>query len=248
MHCKCQIASDLHVDINNWNNIIPFFKNKNSEADILLLAGDTCQDNYSKRKLFFNKHILPNYKHVIEVSGNHDFYGSHWNTNHNYNFTENNYHHLDNGVIKIEGVNFVGSTLWSDVLLNQSRNIEKYINDYHYINGFGVKISRTEFKKNTEFIFNQLENKNNLNIVITHHLPFDNLTSSEYVQSELSSAYSSNVQDAVFGRDINAKYWIHGHSHNFCEKQIYGCNFLRNPYGYEKNGENSDFKTHIITI
>ena len=70
---KIQIASDLHLefpenrDFLEKNPIIP-------KAKILLLAGDIVSDNKRDKAEFFFKKWQNDFKLIVEVPGNHEYY------------------------------------------------------------------------------------------------------------------------------------------------------------------------------
>jgi len=250
---RIQILSDLHIDVNyryvkesNKYNIYKLFENK-ADADVLILAGDTCQLTFNKKNNFLLNYVLPNYDCVIEIPGNHDYYGLDWNFENDLNYDFENYHYLDNRVFIYNGVKFIGTTLWSDIPINKSALITNSINDYNYIKGFTTDISTKEFKKNKKFIFDNLTDEYT-NIVISHHLPFTNLIGNEYVNNRVNSAYASNVIPPMCKDKINVKYWIHGHSHNIMQKEINECIFIRNPFGYITHTENKNVDIKIIKV
>ena len=241
---KIQITSDAHIDINLWTHqLIDVFANKHN-AQILIIAGDLCEIGYKKKDMFFNKFIKPNFEHIIIIPGNHDYYGTIWRDDHNLNNSIGNVHLLDNRSITIEGVNFIGSTLWTKPLKKQTTAILNTINDYYKIIDFNISRSTNEFLKNKSFIKYELEKSKLPNIVITHHLPSEILLNGFYVDSDISSVYASNIDL----ESINATHWIHGHSHNSFEKKIKDCMFIRNPFGYSKCGQADNYKTKIINI
>ena len=66
---KIQVLSDLHVDFGVYK-----FNNK-CNADVLVLAGD-CSNGGLIKSSFEKQSLFSMYKHVIMISGNHEYYNS----------------------------------------------------------------------------------------------------------------------------------------------------------------------------
>jgi len=244
---KCSIASDYHIDINPWETVTYHLQNK-EKSDVLILAGDTCQDNYKKRQMFFERMIYPYYDMILEVPGNHSHYNGDFNdVEYGCNKINNCHYMLNNGIKEIDGINFIGSTLWSNIPPSAEMDVGMGLNDYHVIKNFTTKKSTSEYLKAKEFLTHAMfMNKNN--VVITHHLPFMSLIEDKYKRSNLNNAYASNFQNQYEENIINAKYWIHGHTHSSFEAEMYGCKFIRNPFGYYHHGEAAGFEIRIIDV
>ncbi len=244
---RCSIISDSHIDINEWGSVSKFLKNK-EKSDVLILAGDTCQDNYKKRQMFFERMIYPYYDIILEVPGNHSYYnGDFANVEYGCKKINDGHFMLNNGVKEIDGVKFIGSTLWSHIPAFAEMAVGQSLNDYHIIKNFNIGTSNYEYNLARQFILNEMETGKN-NIVITHHAPFMNLIDERYKGSKINNAYATNLFNITEEPKINAKFWCHGHSHNYMEKEQFGCTFLRNPFGYHHHGEAEGFKIRTIDV
>lgn len=104
---KALIISDLHLEHGE-----PFVVKKIDGVEYLILAGDI---GSFKSHLPFIKDACTKYK-VIYILGNHEFYG--------YSLKEvrdfwksvqlENFYFLDNSSVVIDGIRFIGTTLWTD--------------------------------------------------------------------------------------------------------------------------------------
>lgn len=126
---KIAIASDLHLEFGDIN-----IQNTDS-ADVLILSGDICvaadigrpdphnflDDARSNRIVDFFKRCSFQFPHVIYVLGNHEHYhGDFANT---YNKIKSmlesnmlsNVYVLEREIKEIDGVTFIGGTLWTDM-------------------------------------------------------------------------------------------------------------------------------------
>jgi Icc-related predicted phosphoesterase len=124
---KIAICSDLHLEFGDL-----FFKNTDN-ADVLILSGDICKasevkqyDVYeimegskSSRLHDFFKRCTFQFPHVIYVMGNHEHYDGDFKTT--VTKLKTNLSHLKNLYIldkemkEIDGVKFLGGTMWTDM-------------------------------------------------------------------------------------------------------------------------------------
>lgn len=161
---KIQIVSDLHLEFEDV--IIP----NNTNADVLILSGDICiaQDLHdhpafginplvplgSRQQVaircreFFSR-VSSNFKHVIYVMGNHEHYHGKIDRSYEYLTAElapfGNIHLLDNHLVEIEGVHFVGGTIWTDMNKGDSLTLyhmSQMMNDFKVIRIAGNNYSR----------------------------------------------------------------------------------------------------------
>lgn len=252
-----QIISDLHLDFkDNYKWVL---KNVNPVSDILLVAGDTCEYKTSKKEeyhdVFFNK-----WEKVIEVPGNHDYYGWHsklanisqcfetYQSAHDIKgFSIINY--VNNDIVELkDDIVIICSTLWSKISPEQYLIIKNGMNDYSEIVSFTIDKCNCTHKMSVGFLDRTLkEYKNKKCIILTHHLPLTNLISDRFFNSVLNEAYASDLTRFLYQHE-NIKYWIHGHSHDFLEVQYGETIFFRNPVGYVKYNEQETYKDRVISL
>lgn len=71
------------------------------------------------------------------------------------------------------------------------------------------------FQKSIQFIKNVCETHTDKTIVvITHHAPSSQSLDREYLNSETSPSFASNLEDFILDHS-NIKLWCHGHIHSF---------------------------------
>ena len=233
-----RILSDLHLEFHNFKllikqiNDLPFVEN-------LIIAGDLI--NYKNKLLlddFFNN-IKNNYKKIIYVLGNHEFYGINPD---DYSSVVNEYHDicdkhevilLNDEIMVIDGLKIFGGTMWSNIDIETSKVMygkHKYIK------------YRDETLKRHHDTINKI-NTANCDIIVTHHLPSYKLIDPKYIiYSNINSGFASDC-DYLIKEPI--KYWIFGHTHTRIDKYINGVRMICNPLGYP--GENT-FKDYILKI
>lgn len=139
---KLQVVSDLHLEFG------PISINNAGETDVLILSGDICVVKDLDRFHGFFQNCCKSFPHVIYVMGNHEHYHG------DYDATAGiirdklghlrNLHFLDKQWVEIEGVLFLGGTLWTDmnkedpITLSQ---IARMMNDYRVIKESSRRVS-----------------------------------------------------------------------------------------------------------
>lgn len=154
---KIALASDLHLEFETIT--LP-----NTEgAKVLILSGDICvahslhdhpankpvpadamkpgrnQGAAVKYREFFH-HVSQEYDHVVYVAGNHEFYHGRYPDTYKWLQDEldayPNIHFLDMDDVEIDGITFVGGTLWTDMNKGDPTTmqlIEGMMNDFRTI-------------------------------------------------------------------------------------------------------------------
>lgn len=147
---KIQYMNDLHLEFSDnsrWmkHNELPV------TGDILVLAGDIF---YLKNKVAplsnFWKWASANYRQVLIVPGNHEYYnycdvmdkGLQWNRK-----FKNNVGYYQNQVVRIDDTDFIMSTLWSRISPIDEYFVWKGMNDFRQIMYNGKLLQTEEFNK-----------------------------------------------------------------------------------------------------
>jgi len=212
---KIQVLSDLH-------NEFEAFQPNEIDADVIILAGDI---DIKARAINWAKDTFPDTP-VIYVLGNHEYYKSAYPKilKKTKDLAKDTHIHvLENDHIKIDDVNFLGCTLWTDFRLFGNQCVAGYhaqtsMNDYKKIRltpGY-KRLSPMDTSSMHRNLLNWLkekleELKNETVVIVTHHAPSLNSVPEDYKTDLLSAAYASNLDDFV--SNSNAKLWIHGHMH-----------------------------------
>lgn len=232
---KVSYCSDLHLEFQEL-----LLKN-DENSDVLILAGDICviENEWLSENLFFEK-ISEEFRDIIYVLGNHEFY--HGNISSAINILReklskyDNIHILDDDFIEIGNARFLGSTFWTD--LNKDNPVTKEVirnrmNDMKVISDGVTKFNPDSwliyhnFSKN--FIFENLTHENN--VVITHHAPsILSIHEDNKYDFHMNGGYRSDIENEIMNHDI--KFWIHGHTHNNVDYNIENCRVLSNQRGY----------------
>lgn len=239
MKTKIQYMSDLHLEFGELYLPEP-------AADILVLAGDiftvhgvanVCskKGRYSK---FFD-HVSANWKHVILVAGNHEYYK--WKKSNVIAYIQTwikrwpNIHFLENSSFEYQGILFAGATMWTDFFGGQDKYknyVQAGMNDYRVTY---LTTNMTEHYHDTAKKYFDSLNHNNI-VIVTHHAPSALSSHPMFAGDPLNAGYYSNMDEWIKDRP-KFKDWIHGHMHNSSDYMIGSTRILNNARGYpgEKN-------------
>lgn len=250
------ILSDIHLEhnsqITSLKSLINVHKqlkrNGYSPSDpqnaskILIMAGDIGYPTDEHYWLFL-RDCANIYKHVICIPGNHEYYNQYFNIDQINSiiqqksleiFNDNhNFHYLNNSCVTLNGIKYIGTTLWSQLNPIFKRDIVLQLNDFNYIKLKHLKkLTFDEYnnlhQRDLAWLTNEIETTENSNfVVITHHLPSSKLNHPKYKNSTINSAFSTNLDHL-----IKSKLWIAGHTHTHITKLINNTNIVVNPLGY----------------
>lgn len=245
---KIQYASDLHLEFaDNWR----FLKDNPLQVtgDVLVLAGDIGylgDDNYTKHP--FWDWASENYKQVICCMGNHEFYKFYDIAKLHDGYCleiRHNVHSYYNSVVQIDGIDFIVSTLWSNIPLREAYYTEQVITDFRRILYNGELFTFAEFNREHErcldFIKKSVaESVAKHKVVVTHHVPSFQMQCPKFADSLANGAFTVELQDYIHTSGID--YWIFGHSHYNVDVTIGNTQCISNQLGYVFHGENASFE------
>ena len=234
---KIRLLSDLHLEHSHRH---PPFEVPPTDADVVVLAGDI--DN-GTRAIDWAEAAFPG-QAVLYVPGNHEYYDADMAS-----ATEAlnaraqrspNVRLLDNDELVIDGVRFLGSTLWTDFALTGRENMDhamaesrKYVVDFRKIrlgrdfltpqqtiDLHGHAISFLQSRLDQPFAGNT--------VVITHHAPHPGSVHPRWDGSPVNAAFVSDLT-RLLGKSA---LWFHGHTHDSFDFTVHGTRVLANPMGY----------------
>lgn len=250
---KLHILSDLH-------NEFAIYKphSASNDADVIILAGDIWK---GAAGIAWAREQWPD-KQIIYVAGNHEFY----NLDRKLIIeecrqaaSETGVHFLDNDEVIIDGVRFLGCTLWidfklfgegmQDVAMAEGMNA---LNDFRLIREgqerFNALHAIALCQESVDWLSAKLKERHDgKTVVVTHHLPSKRSCAPRFMQpgNFLSACFASNL-DHLFGMP---ELWIHGHTHDSFDYEADGTRVVCNPRGYaryERDVENADFDPNLI--
>ncbi|SIS90093.1 metallophosphoesterase [Neptunomonas antarctica] len=234
---KLHILSDLHLSVST-------FDPPETDADVIILAGDIARP---KEAITWAKQFL---KPVIYVPGNHEFYGnSIVATVHELKrlCATDNIYVLHNDAVVIEGVRFLGATLWTDFKLfgevgeqrdfaiNMAsatlRDFSRIYLDDSLDTLFTPEDAMSQFQRHASWLNAQLDEPfAGQTVVITHHSPSINSIHPRFASSPLNPCFVSDAEWLVDGQ--RSDLWIHGHTHDSFDYYVNGTRVVCNPRGY----------------
>lgn len=263
---KLHIISDLHLEFSDHDV-------QGLEADVIVLAGDI---GVGIKGLEWAAKLLSRTDaHIIYVAGNHEFYRheihSLRKTMKSYcsapkgwtgDSSEHRLHFLDDDEVIIDGVRFLGSTLWTDFKMfgeTMKKDCmlegEQKLNDFRLINitennelwNFRALDSINLHNESVKWLSNKLKKEtfDGQTVVVTHHLPSQQSVVERYKEKVLSACFASDLDDLFGYSDL----WIHGHTHDSLDYVQNGTRVVCNPRGYSRTlgvNENDSFDPKLI--
>lgn len=224
-----QIISDVHLEFGS-------FELPNKNCDVLIAAGDigVGTEGYE----WLQTLGLP----VVYVAGNHEYWG--------YEMADlnsllvdgckgSNVHYLEKDSIIINGVRFIGCTLWTDfngsndeILMEELENI---MNDFRYIFVDSNLISPKELidinTDSKKWLEKELSKSHNgPTVVVTHHAPSVKSWASDH-DDFIKYAYCNDLESLFEKNEIDL--WVHGHIHHSSDYTKNGVRVVCNPRGYK---------------
>lgn len=253
---KISYGSDLHLEFG-----INEIETSNSEkADLLILAGDIITPWIMRKEQIDLLVNLGNaYPRILMLMGNHEHYhGCYWQTlSAIEELTKDivNLRLFNNNTEVIDGIRFVGSTMWTD--FNRGDPVAQWdaqhtMNDYRLIKGDndrpitpGIVLEAHTHAR--EYIEKAVENSEEPVVVFTHHAPSFLSINGRYARSKINSAYASNLDEFIMDNPI-IKFWVHGHIHNPVDYTIGDTRVVSNPRGYYGHEVMGKYKFNSVVI
>ena len=267
---KIHVLSDLHTE---FDRLLPFVASE-TDADKIVLAGDIGSHTHGLEWAVGQSAF--DGKTILYVLGNHEFYGAEY-----FGIRRQcrefvaalqakglPVYLLDDDVLILDGVRFIGSTLWSDYrlfgeeimplcMLEAKRGMNDHklirysergpVDDYVIDKSLFLPVHAERLHRRAKaFLAEELAKPfGGKTVVITHHLPSRKSVSTRFENDVLSGAFASNCDDLVEQADV----WIHGHTHTPFDYFLGDCRVVCNPRGYPsedfKNGFRSDFIAEV---
>lgn len=220
---KIGLCSDLHIE-HHRDRINIIKKLSQQECDVLVLAGDidSCWDIEQTLEMF-----CEHFKDVVYVNGNHECYDTSIKAfSHNLKKLEiDNLHFLDNEQKTVQGIEFIGGTLWFGPSID-AQPWEDLMSDFTYIKNFKKEV----YKKNKEFIQLLEEKLDKNSVVVTHHLIVKYSVSPRFVSSPLNPFFLCDQSKLIAER--KPKLCLHGHTHDELDYIIGETRVCCNPRAY----------------
>jgi len=257
---RVNVISDLHIEFEDLE--LP-------GGDVLILSGDVCEaknvkaDKYDPNGIMFDferinrrpdryirffKEECAKYRHVIYVMGNHEHYGFRFDKTYSQLLLNmpDNVRLLEKESTEIDGVLFLGATLWTDCNRGDPMTmiqLRSGMNDYRVVQNY-YKDKGQYFKLTPEFTYQEHrqtlkyfesvldQNKDRPVVVVTHHSPSKQSIKPKYQGDYyMNGGYSSDLDQFILDHP-QIKFWTHGHTHDTFDYNIGSCRVICNPRGY----------------
>ena len=269
---KIQLLSDLHLEVHP-----DFAPQPTPGADVLVLAGDI--GSYQAGSLLgalgdahFGLERFANWPvPVIFVPGNHESDAQDFDAAHQRlraTCQQLNLHWLERETLVLNGVRFVGTTLWTDFdalaedegSTDLARRLRQRDKAFRAANFYLRKTGGT--RAGTPFLAAAMREQGLLcqdwlrttlatpfdgtTVVVTHFAPSLRSADPRYGLVPGTAGFCNALDDCL----EHAQLWLHGHLHTPIDYSVQGqrsdgspwqCRVLANPLGYVRKGEQSSF-------
>jgi hypothetical protein len=231
---KIQPLADIHIEMTPCD--IP------AVGDVVVLAGDIGIGvggvRWAKRQFAGRP--------TVYVAGNHTYYG--------HVFPEtiadlraeaegSDVHILENDELILDGVRFLGATLWTDFCLEGVAHqqvamvaAKRGMNDFRLIRKASGELLQPRdmvcaHNESVGWLRQKLaEPHEGSTVVVTHHAPCVMSSPREYRFNGLTPAFASNLETLIL--EFSPDLWISGHTHYSCDYQIGATRMVSNQRGY----------------
>lgn len=241
---RLNVLSDLHLGFS-------LFDRPNNDADLVILAGDISRPREAV------DWALRLDKPVLYVLGNHEFYGGSIDS-----VTEEfhrlcagtSIHVLDSSSVVVDGVRFLGATLWTDFELfgdaekrmAAMSEAQRMVRDFSRIRHcqaeqtlFTPQDSIELFRRHSAWLEEMLATPHEgPTVVITHHAPSRRSIHPRFADSLLNACFVSDAEHLLDASRV--QLWIHGHTHDSFDYSVRGTRVVCNPRGYARDDVNEN--------
>jgi len=240
-----QILSDLHFECDPDGGEA-FVHGLPVVGDVLILAGDLMPLRTTDLACRVFNGLCARFAHVVFVPGNHEYYRSHpaavWTRLIACAQRIPNLHVLNPGIVTIDGIRFVGATLWfpdtPDEILYRNA-----LADFRMIADFEPWVHDTHVE---HLAFLKVHVRPG-DVVVTHHLPHPRSIDPQYAGSALNRFFLAGDAAELVER-AGARLWVHGHTHATCDYVIGKTRVVCNPRGYPVESANGFDRGRVVKV
>ena len=233
---RLHVLSDLHLEHAE-------FRSPAVHADAIVLAGDVAPGTAGIEWMRRHGDGRP----IIHVAGNHEFYG------HDlpgliprlkHAALGSGIHVLENDEVVIDGVRFLGCSLWSDFDFagaesrsDTMRICERLVNDYKRIRvsdsdrPLRAQDTRELHLASRAWLAARLAaHHDGPTVVVTHHAPVVRGRPQNPLMAAVGGAFASDLSELMARERV--ALWIFGHIHRSVDTEVNGTRVLSNQRGY----------------
>lgn len=244
---KIQVASDLHLEFLRASLRAGLSMEAliaTTDADVIVLAGDIHKGVEAVE--FAGELAHERGVPVILVPGNHEYYGG--------DVRETlaamrraggkNVHLLACDAVIINGVRFLGATMWTDFELYPEISpdealgeAQRGLNDFRVIQMAGRRFTAEDSRDlhllERTWLERQLtEHWIGATVVVTHHAPAPESIQEPYRGQRLTPAFAADLRTLM--TRFHPALWVHGHTHSPCDYVVGKTRVLSNQCGYPR--------------
>jgi hypothetical protein len=264
---KIQLLSDLHLESHPAFHCAPA-----PGADLLVLAGDIGSYQRGSRlggddfglARFSPRHGWP--VPVLYVPGNHEYDGLDFDATHarlRALCGELGIHWLERETLVVQGVRFIGTTLWADfdalalhpgqpappplaTVLRQRHKAFRAAN-FYLVKAAAMRHGQPWLAEGWREIALECQAWlraalaqpfDGTTVVVTHFAPSLRSADPRYGLAPGTMGFCNSLEPLL----AQADYWLHGHLHCPHDYVEQGCRVLANPLGYASKGEQAAFR------
>lgn len=247
------VVSDLHLEFH------PYTIENRNDADLLILAGDICQINRMPESFF--ERCSDQYKDVVYIAGNHEYYQGHWPADIELAKTFLGYlpniHVLEKETFDIGDFTIIGGTLWSDMNKEDpltQHAVEGMMNDFRMIRNnermitydddsgrpkhfdrFNVRDALADHYRMMEYTRHVVENKPERRYIWAVHygVSYRSVHEKYAAYSATNGGFVSALDDFILDHP-QIELVVHGHTHTPFDYTIGDTRIVCNPRGYPR--------------
>ena len=243
---RLAVLSDLHVEFQAFEPAPAL-----ADADVVVLAGDI---HNGLEALRWARRCFPAQR-IVQVAGNHEFFGHCWQDLLPALRAEARrlgIDFLERDAIVIDGVRFLGATLWTDFELFTVPGrplamdataamavMQRRMVDFRLIRwrDGGPGPERPLEPADTAMLHHATRSWlddalaqpfDGPTVVVSHHLPSFRSVAPAFLRAASNAAFASDVDHLVARADL----WIHGHTHHSFDYRLGPARVVANPRGY----------------
>lgn len=243
-----QIASDLHLEFEEWSQIEdpPFEKIIDPCSEILVLAGDIGNPETPVYRKFL-EWCVSNFGHVLLTPGNHEYY--HRSVGKGNSLLEEMCR--ETGVVFLQqksfsipsfGMTFIGATMWSHIPPEDALETLLSVNDFKKIEGMTCDAYNELHDEHRQWLIDELGkvDPSHRKIVVTHHSPLLETTSHPmYRGKKTNCAFQSDLSSIM--TDYSVDVWFFGHTHYSVDFYYHETRVVANQKGYPSEKRESKY-------